>query len=489
MAQNKLTWQELRKAIAELALCSEKEADVFLNALISSVVEGLKKDKQVKIKGLGVFSLKAVAPRKSVNIATGEAFTIEGYNKLTFTAESMLKESVEKRIQKPSTEDAINAIVNDPIEKLGKQADEIVDLLAELGQAPDAPIKEEEKVEETQKKSKKAPKAKKETVVTDPEKVEAVEEAAAEPTEKKKCKCKWIFWTIGGILLAGLIGAGVYFREPIIGWWQCTKIMERPIKKSEYHDIIIEKHDSQVGVQAEEKKSCEEHAEHIRGAISEWWNKLLRNDIKEETIIEQEMELDIVAPIEEEVKKEITPLRPREYTIYNPTLDDIQYVNKPGIEPYHQDHEIIMEDVVAEEVIEEVIEEAIVVTKALEETIEQVDETIEEIANESAVVEAEVAEEVATVPLADQPRVYKEFIATEVVGKDSRLTWIAKKHYGEKDLWVFIYEANRNRISYPEYVTPGQKIHIPALDKKYTDLSNPELRQLVDSLAKEYLGR
>ena len=79
MATNKLTWQNLRKAVTEYANCSEQEAERFLNALLESVVEGLKTDKQVKIKGLGVFSLKAVAPRKSVNIATGEDFTIEGY--------------------------------------------------------------------------------------------------------------------------------------------------------------------------------------------------------------------------------------------------------------------------------------------------------------------------------------------------------------------------------------------------------------------------
>jgi hypothetical protein len=84
--------------------------------------------------------------------------------------------------------------------------------------------------------------------------------------------------------------------------------------------------------------------------------------------------------------------------------------------------------------------------------------------------------------------VYKQFIGTEVVTKDSRLTWIAYKYYGNKDLWVFIYEANRDIISDPARVTPGQKLRIPALDTQYLDLSNPELRQLVDQLTAEYLN-
>ena len=76
MAKDKLTWLDLRKSVAEYANTSEQEAGQFLNALLDGVIEGLKSDKQVKIKGLGSFSLKPVSPRKSVNIATGESFTI-----------------------------------------------------------------------------------------------------------------------------------------------------------------------------------------------------------------------------------------------------------------------------------------------------------------------------------------------------------------------------------------------------------------------------
>ena len=153
MANEKLTWLELRKAVAEYANISEQEAGQFLNALLDGVIEGLKADKQVKIKGLGSFSLKATAPRKSVNIATGETFIIEGYNKLTFTAESMLKESVEKRLEQPPTGAVLSELNNDPLKKLGEQADEIVDILAELGQAvntesPSKPLPEEKAVEE-----------------------------------------------------------------------------------------------------------------------------------------------------------------------------------------------------------------------------------------------------------------------------------------------------------------------------------------------------
>ena len=174
MANDKLTWTELRKAVAEYANTSEQEAGQFLNALLGGIVEGLKADKQVKIKGLGSFALKAIAPRKSVNIATGEAFTIEGYNKLTFSAESMLKESVEKRLEQPKTEAVMAEINNDPIKKLGEQADEIVDILAELGQAVSKPSNESLEVEKVLEVP----------TVLEEEIAETTEEPAAEPIDE-----------------------------------------------------------------------------------------------------------------------------------------------------------------------------------------------------------------------------------------------------------------------------------------------------------------
>ena len=74
---------------------SEKTAGVFLNGLINQLIAGLKSDKQVKINGLGMFKLQAVAPRKSVNVSTGEEIRIEGYNKIVFLPEAGLKELVE----------------------------------------------------------------------------------------------------------------------------------------------------------------------------------------------------------------------------------------------------------------------------------------------------------------------------------------------------------------------------------------------------------
>ena len=352
MANEKITWSELRKAVAEMAGTSEQEATNFLNALVDAILVGLKEDQQVKVKGIGTFALKAMAARKSVNIATGEEFTIEGYNKLTFSAESLLKENVEKRLEIPPTIEVVKELTDDPLKKLGEQAEEIVDILADLGQAVNTTENGEVKAENGKVKAENGKVEPTEEIVeeTIEESVEKVveegkpiaEETTQEPTCKPTGKChKWVCWLIGAILLLGIIGTGVYFRATLQQWWQCM-----------------------------------------------------------------------------------------------------------------QDCQPVME--------------------------------VEEVQEGSDVQEVPEVQEVA---LADQPREYVNFIGIERVGKDSRLAWIAYKYYAQKDLWVFIYEANRDIIRHPTHVRPGQHIRIPELDEKYRNLYNPELRQLVDSLAAEYLKK
>ena len=197
MAENKLSWTELRRALATRAGVSEKEANTFLNAFNAQLVEALKQDKQVKINGLGIFKLQAVAPRKSVNVTTGEEIMIEGYNKVAFVPEAGVKELIEKTGVVGATAQALE-LADDPIQKLGAQADEIVGILGELGQSP----KEEPKVEE-------------------PEAIEPkVEEPEPMPTPKPKKRYHFVRDTlICVIILLLLLLVGYFFlREQIGGW-------------------------------------------------------------------------------------------------------------------------------------------------------------------------------------------------------------------------------------------------------------------------------
>jgi len=220
----KLSWSELRRALAARANVSEKEANAFLTALNAQIIEALKSDKQVKINGLGTFKLQAVAPRKSVNVKTGEEITIEGYNKVAFVPEAGVKELVEsgKVESRKSKDKSIEPA--DPIQKLGAQAEEIVDLLGDLGQSPKAeePKPEEPKVEEPKPEETVVVVEQPEVSVQPAEEPVAEDPKAEEPKQEEKPKKKSHFWRdtlICVVVLLILLVVGYFFlREQISGW-------------------------------------------------------------------------------------------------------------------------------------------------------------------------------------------------------------------------------------------------------------------------------
>lgn len=87
----------------------------------------------------------------------------------------------------------------------------------------------------------------------------------------------------------------------------------------------------------------------------------------------------------------------------------------------------------------------------------------------------------------DSRRKFTEFLPEETVGQDSRLAWVAKKRYGEKAYWVFIYEVNRDRLSSPDHVLPGMKLRVPELPKELRDPNDPDTKALLDRLSEKYL--
>ncbi|MCQ2323828.1 MAG: HU family DNA-binding protein [Paludibacteraceae bacterium] len=306
----KITWAELRKAVAKQLGAKEEEINRFMQAYSAAMEQALQTDKQFKITNLGTFKVQDVAARKSINVATGETFTIPSYNKLTFTSESAVKELVATATTTPVVAS------NSPLEKLNEQATEIVDILADLGQSP-----KEEKVE-----------SQKEKVESQKEKVE----------KEEKRRRPW--------LIAGLIILFIVILLSLTWLFYGRQLMN-------------------------------------------WYGRITQSEVIEEASMAQ---TDIM------------------------------------------------------EIENEVVEEE-VVTSSL-----------------------------------PYPYQYKQFIATERLPRGSRLAWLARKYYNERDMWVFIFEANRDHIEHPSQILIGTPVRIPMLPQELRDLSNPETRQLVDRLIEEY---
>ena len=88
----------------------------------------------------------------------------------------------------------------------------------------------------------------------------------------------------------------------------------------------------------------------------------------------------------------------------------------------------------------------------------------------------------------DQPREYTEFIAEVRVPDGGRLTLISQKYYGHKDFWVYIYEANKEKIQNPDKVEVGTLVRIPKLNPELINLDNSESLVYARKLHDQYVG-
>lgn len=154
---SKFSLNTLGKLLADKSGLSQVEAELFIRKMFDVCNQGLDADKQVKIKWLGTFKVQATKDRESINVNTGERFTIEGRDKLTFTPDNILKEIVNKPFAQFET-----VVVNDGVdfdeidEKFGEEQTEdapaqVIDFLDEEKTAtpnPEAVVNGSEKEKE-----------------------------------------------------------------------------------------------------------------------------------------------------------------------------------------------------------------------------------------------------------------------------------------------------------------------------------------------------
>ena len=358
---DKLSWTELRKALASRAGASEREARAFLEALNTHIIEGLKQDKQVKINGIGTFRLQTVAPRESVNVTTGERITIDQYDKIAFSAEAGMKELIEHNtpMKKQNNKKAADEV--NPLKKLGEQATEIVDILADMGQAPAEEPKKAPKAKRAKKAKAAAEKVEepKAEVVTP---VEPVEEPAAPVVEEKPAEPIVVETPAEPVAeeqQAKLEGSYHFLRDTLI----CIVVMLMLLLLGYFF---------------------------LRHQISDWFDAL----------------------------------------------------NAP--------HPVEM----------------------------------------GAVVEPKTPEKTAAPATVEMPEVYEEirytqFITTEPMHQHSRLAWMAWRYYGNKDFWVYLYDANKDRITNPDKIMVGTPIRVPRLTAEQMDTTLPKTRKTLQRLTEQ----
>ncbi len=388
---DKLSSTDLRRAVMARTGASEKEVALFHNALKEQIIAALRQDNQVKINGLGTFRLQAISPRKSVNIATGESITIEGYNKLAFVPEVSVKELVGNNPlpqdtpapQQPTSKKQPGNEF-DPLKKLGEQADEIVDILATLGQGPKAQSETNEPVS---------------TTSPDHPASVSTEQAPTTPTSTS------------------------------------------PLKEENESETIAPKETT-----PQEKTPVE--------------------------TIEIEPVVSTTSPKKEEKKQQKTAKPKRKYHFLRDTLICVSCLLLVLVGGY-----IFLRETLSQWV-DSLREQPDTEMVAVENTTPI--DTIET-AKDTTTLTSEITEDAEST---STPLTYTKFITTERVRNGSRLAQIARRHYGEDkmDLWVYIYDANRDIIGNPNAIKVGTELRVPHLTEQQMDLTNPDTQAQIAQL-------
>jgi len=220
MNKDRVSAQDIIDALAAKADVTKHLAEDFFKAFILAIEEVLLANDLVKIKNFGTFKLNWIAPRKSVNVQTGEDILIDGYYKVIFAPDKDLKELVNKPfshletvvLDEENTAEAEKKSEEiNPLTSLSEQANEIKGLLSEIQM-----LSENKKEKEPQKEklimtetSKKEPENPEKTTIIN------VEEIHFAPEKKKRT---WL-WVLFVILLFLAIGAAFYFFcMPVQHW-------------------------------------------------------------------------------------------------------------------------------------------------------------------------------------------------------------------------------------------------------------------------------
>lgn len=362
----RINWSDLKKSTAKRCNSSEKEVGAFMNAMVEAIREGLIAEGSVKVNGLGTFATKPVAARKSINVNTGEEIIIPSYNKVSFQAEAAMKDVLKyqdptpalplREGEKSETYEKV-AQEEDPIKKIGEQATEILDILAEINRMAGA--KSEEGVEDS---------------------------------EEVRAK----------------------IEEP---------------------------------VESEEPETPEDSVEPVESEDSEE---------PVETVVEPETEPEA----KPETKQEEKPEQSKGWKIGSIVVLILAVLLVVGYLGwgYWEEHRV-------QQPIEPVMAD----------TVQTPAEEPEELPLDTLLEEATISEPEATInePEATNPeRDYSQTLTIAELRNGSRLTLLAERYYGNKDLWVFIYEANKDRLPSPHKITVGTKIIIPKLDECWQDTTN-----------------
>ncbi len=156
------------------------------------------------------------------------------------------------------------------------------------------------------------------------------------------------------------------------------------------------------------------------------------------------------------------------------------YLAIDHIFPTSSKNDIIAEEVIGDELAEAMHKDSVLIAaqQALSDSAASTvqDTVVAEVENGQA---AEIASPEAVVPAVRRDTVRRGYLIHDM----------AKKFYGSKDYWVYIYEENKSKIGNPNNMQPGVVLVIPPAEKYGIVPGDPESQKRAKNKAGEILSK
>ncbi|GHT19260.1 hypothetical protein FACS189429_6770 [Bacteroidia bacterium] len=411
MEKDKITLQEFATLLAEKSGFSKSVAESFCKELFAVAERVLLIGDSLKISGLGTFKTQFVEPRRSVNIGTGEEMLVEGHNKIVFLPEKSLKELVNQPFAHLSPIELEDG--DEMLLDLDKNKIDLADKENFSAESPEEPLKvlEEQAVEI---KNILAEISGMSIVESTVENVSGVSENAQE-TETPEIQPN--------------------NTENLAAHEEELQARKSSLVDGKYSPFYADKnsHSSKNQEVASNTKFYfdEENSEEAVSRKSGLWWKILL------PILLLLLALLLLYMFVPAVKSKVQ-------SVFNQIHTPIDTLFADNLQ---QDSILLVDSL-------------------------RSDSTLQAAPTDS------IAKSVTSAPTEQQSATqtpdYQKIKVTETISAGTTLAALARKYYGHHDLWVYIYEANKQLIKNPDNMEIGTKINVPEIDKSFIDLKNPE---------------
>ena len=439
MSKDKISSQEIIDLVSSKAAVSKRAAEEFLKVMISTIEDALIAGEIVKVKNFGTFKLQWNEPRKSVNVQTGEDIILSGYHKVNFTPDAQLRDLVNEpfaHLEPISLDDEVIEPVSvgtepvlDPLRTLNEQANEIKDILAQInGLSKNIQVEDYFKIDETETKE-----------PIEVEEVNEIDEIKEEDVEAE---------LIQQILQEERVEIVEIQQEEVIQPVEQSNVthVEEPVfQETIYNQPIEEGKEIIVISNPEELKPKKRKA---------WlWVLIILLVLTGSGFVLYYFYPPVNRFVDSNYNKaKFSVLKLSENISMTDMLNTVSgwFISKPKKVD---------------------VPETVVIPK-----------------DTNSMDSIELKPQVDSLQmLFDNPRVYTVFVGSERIKQGSRLTIMSRRYYGNKNFWVYIYEANREHIPNPDDIPVGTLIKIPKLDPRLIDASNDRCIQKAKQLHDIYV--